>query len=303
MANEVADLIQDGYSTEFLTAATAASVVASTARIVSMGNRSAKLPVLSTLPVAKFVGTSDATRTKPTSSAGWEHKSLSAQEIAVIVPVRQEDIEDASTDLLSEISRLGGQAIGRALDEAVLFGTDKPTEWTSPSLIEAATAAGQVFQVGTGADDLAGSFYQAAGAVSDAGFEPSAMAARSSLKYRLANLRGTDNGAIFIPSLSVGPDAADSVAGLNASWSTNGAWDSTRAEALVFDPTRVILGVRTDIQVSFADQASVNGISLFENDMVALRFRARFGYALGDTNDANGVKQTPVSVVTPAAAG
>lgn len=301
MANDVADLIQEGYSADLLSAATSASVIASTARVVSMGNRSTKLPVLATLPTAKFVGTSDADRTKPTSSVGWEHKSLSAQEIAVVIPVRQEDLEDASADLLAEVARLGGEAIGRTLDAAILFGDGKPVEWQSPSLIEAATAAGNVFQVGTGADDLAGSFYQAAGAIADGGYEPSAMAARSSLKYRLANLRGTDNASIFIPSLNAGVDASDSVAGLNASWSTNGAWDSTKAEAIVYDPTRVILGIRTDIQVSFADQATVDGISLFENDMVALRFRARYGYALGDVTQNDGRKTTPVSVVTPAA--
>lgn len=301
MANDVAALIQEGYSTEFLSAANSNSVVASTARRVNMGTRTEKLPVLSVLPRAAFVGYADANRTKPSSNVGWESKTLSAQEIAVIVPVRQEDIEDASVDLLTEIARLGGQAIGRALDEAILFGEGKPTEWTSPDLFAAATAAGQVFQVGTGEDDLAGSFYQAAGAVAGAGYEPSALVARSSLKYRLANLRGSGNQAIFIPSLNAGPGAADSVAGLNASWATNGSWDSSKAEALVFDPTRVILGVRTDIQVAFADQASIGGVSLFENDMVALRFRARYAYALGDVAQPDGTRTTPVAAVTPAA--
>lgn len=301
--NEVLDLIQDGYSTELLNTATASSVVASTARVVNMGTRSTKLPVLATLPVAKWVGSEGESRRKPTSSVGWDHKYLNVEELAVIVPVRQEDLEDASTDLLSDIARLGGQAIGRALDEAVLFGLDKPVNFRSLDLTAAAVAAGNVFQIGTGANDLSGSIFQAAGAVADGGYEPSVFASRSGMKYRLANQRGTDNAPIYFPSLSVGPGAADNVAGLNAAWCLNGAWDSTKAEALVFDPTRVILGIRTDIQVSFSDQATVENLNLWENDMVALRFRARYAYALGDVVQPDGAVTCPVAVITPAATG
>ena len=46
---------------------------------------------------------------------------------------------------------------------------------------------------------------------------------------------------------------------------------------LIVDSTAVRIGVRQDITVKFLDQATVNGINLAEKNMVALRFKARYG--------------------------
>ena len=80
-------------------------------------------------------------------------------------------------------------------------------------------------------------------------------------------------------------------------------WDRDEAEAFVLDRERVILGVRQDITVKFLDQATVGGIYLAERDMVALRFKARYAYALGNTITGAGTSATPVAAVTPAAVG
>ena len=73
---------------------------------------------------------------------------------------------------------------------------------------------------------------------------------------------------------------------------------------LVVDSTAVRIGVRQDITVKFLDQATVNGINLAEKDMVALRFKARYGYVIknivAQKNDA-AVTKYPVGAVTPAA--
>ena len=56
----------------------------------------------------------------------------------------------------------------------------------------------------------------------------------------------------------------------------------SEATALIADPSTVRIGVRQDITVKFLDQATVGGINLAEKDMVALRFKARFAYVLGN---------------------
>ena len=61
------------------------------------------------------------------------------------------------------------------------------------------------------------------------------------------------------------------------------------------------IGQRSDIQVKFLDQATVGGINLAERDMVALRFKGRFAYALGNTLTGQGSAAEPVAAVTPAA--
>ena len=68
------------------------------------------------------------------------------------------------------------------------------------------------------------------------------------------------------------------------------------------DKSRVKIGVRSDVQVKFLDQATVGGINLAERDMVAFRFKARYAYVLGNTINSAGVATQPVGAVIPAAA-
>lgn len=295
---DIEALIEEEYSNALLTSATASSTALSAFQTVPMGARVQNMPALATRPEASFVGETAGTRTKPTTTFSFENKTLTAQEIAAIIVLNEEDLEDANDDLLARAAALGGEAVGRTLDRAVLFGTGKPAAWTSPDLFAAATAAGSVFQIGTGTDDLVGSVFQAAGAVDDSGANPDAFLARGGLKYRLANLRDGQNAPIYIPSLSNGAGAVDNVAGLDAYWNRNGAWDRTAALALVADKNAVLIGVRSDISVKFLDQATVNGVNLAENDQVALRFRARYAYTIADVRNTAGDRLSPVAAVT-----
>lgn len=316
---DVADLIQENYSNDLLTSATGTSQVLAAFQTVNMGTKVSNLPVLATVPHAKWVGESatEPEGVKPTAKATWGNKQLVAEELAVIIPVHENAIDDATVNVLAEMAAMGGQAIGYALDAAVLAGIGKPASWTSPDLLTSATAAGNVFQVGGigTEDDLGGSILQAAGAVADR-YDPTTVFARSGLKYKLANLRNSDGTPIFLPSLSSGPDARDSIQGLTARWVKgtvdDGAggdtpiWDPAAIEALVVDASRVRIGVRQDIQVKFLDQATVGGINLAERDMVALRFKARFAYVLGDhvvDGQVPAAASSPAAVVTPAAVG
>ncbi|CAN5838022.1 phage major capsid protein [soil metagenome] len=315
---EVASLIQDEFASEVITTAEATSAVIEAFPTVPMGTKVRNMPVLAGTPVAKWVGESatDPGGVKPTSEAIWGNKQLVAEEIAVIIPVHENVLDDATVAVLSELAREGGKAIGFGLDAAVLFGTAKPASWTSLDLHAAAVAAGQIFQVGaTGTvNDLGGSILQAAGVVADAGYDPSDLFARKGLRYQLANLRNTDGTPIFIGSLSDTPGDNGAVQGLSAHWITGQAhdggapgaavpvWDPT-VLALVVDDSRVRIGIRQDVTVKFLDQATVGGINLAERDMVALRFKARFAYVLADGLTNDGADKTPVAAVTPTPAG
>lgn len=306
---DVAGLIQNAYSDTFHEVAGATSQVLATFPTINMGTKTYVLPVLATVPHAKWIGEAPGTTgVKPTAKATWENKNLVAEEVAVIVPVHENVIDDANEDILGDIATLGGRAIAYALDAAVAFGTNKPASWVSPSLFDSADAADQVVEVSPtpGEDDLVGAIFQAAGMLDDNGYEASDFLARRGLRYKLANLRATDGTPIYIPSLSSTPGALDSVAGLTARWFKGTVfgdvqvWDSADATALVVDRDRVRIGVRQDITVKFLDQATVGGINLAENDMIALRFKARYAYVLGDTmaeNSTASVTKSPVAAV------
>lgn len=303
---DVATLIQEEYSSTFLDAVgdTEGSAVIRAFGTVPLGTKITNAPVLTTLPEAAWVSESSTAPEgiKPTSKAVWGNKRFVVEEVAVIIPVHEDVLEDMTEDGLQNLSILGGRAIGKKLDEAVLFGLDKPSTWTDLDLLAAATAAGNVFQIsGTpGENDLAGSIFQAAGAVADSGANPTSILSSAGLRFRLANLRASDGTAILSRTLGGDGSFSDDIAGLRASFVDNGAWDAALATAIVADRTRVKIGQRSDIQVKFLDQATVGGINLAERDMVALRFKARYAYALGNTITGNGSNAEPVGAVTPA---
>jgi HK97 family phage major capsid protein len=291
---EVSTLIEEEYSHTLLNSAEAASTALTAFPQVNMGTKTVNLPVLATLSEADWVTETEA---KPTSQVTWANKTLVAEEIAVIIPVHENVLDDATEDILDEIVKDAGRAIGKKLDEAVLFGTDKPVSWTSAALYPAAVAASQDFEVVDGdanADDLYGSINQAAEALAVAGYMPETLLASLALRYKLANVRDGDGNLAF---------RDNSFGGFSTHFNRNGAWDPTSAHALIVDPSRVRIGVRQDITVKFLDQATLgtgeSQINLAERDMVALRFKARFAYVLGSGTTSYGTGKVPVAAVTP----
>lgn len=305
---EVASLIQEAYSNDLLTAATEGSTVLSAFQTINMGSKTTHLPVLATLPEAGWVSESAtaAEGVKPQSQATWENRTLVAEEIAVIIPVHENVIDDATVGVLSEIARLGGQAIGKKLDQAVIFGTDKPLSWASKSLVEAAVDAGQTVTNVPGnanADDLVGASNQVAQSIAEAGYAPDTLLAALSLRYRIANLRTSYGEPVFQPegALGLAPAANAGFNGFSTWFNRNGAWNSGVADAIIVDSSRVKIGMRQDISVKFLDQATLgtgsSQINLAERDMVALRLKARFAYVLGDGATPAGTAKVPVGAV------
>lgn len=300
--SEVATLIEEAYADTLLSSAKEASTVLTAFPNVSMGSKLTHLPVLATLPEAGWVSESAtaAGGVKPQSQVTWSDRTLVAEEIAVIIPIHENVVDDATVGVLSEIAQLGGQAIGKKLDQAVLFGTDKPASWVSPDLLSASVAAGQVTNTVDGeanASDLVGGVNQVAEAIATAGYAPDTLVSSLAMRYQVANLRDGNGLPIF---------RDESFAGFRTFFNRNGAWAPASASAFVVDSTRVRVGVRSDITVKFLDQATLgtgeSQINLAERDMVALRLKARYAYVLGNGATAIGADKTPVGVVAPPAA-
>ena len=294
---EVATLIQEAYADTLLGSATEASTVLSAFPTVNMGTKLSHLPVLATLPEAGWVSESATASegVKPTSQVTWADRTLVAEEIAVIIPIHENVIDDATVAVLSEIAALGGQAIGKKLDQAVLFGVDKPASWVSSDLLAAAVAANQDIASVSGdanESDIVGAVNQVSELIALAGYAPDTLISSLALRYRVANLRDANGQLVF---------RDESFSGYRTFFNRNGAWDAESATSFVVDSSRVRIGVRQDIQVKFLDQATVAGINLAERDMVALRLKARFAYVLGNGATPAGTAKVPVGVVVPPA--
>ncbi len=293
---EVATLIQEAYADVLLNNATEASTVLGAFPTVNMGTKTTHLPVLATLPEADWVSESATADEgiKPQSQVTWADRTLVAEEIAVIIPVHENVIDDATVAVLTEIASLGGQAIGKKLDQAVLFGVDKPASWVSDDLLSAAVAANQDVTVVDGdanESDIVGAVNQASEKLATSGYAPDTLVSSLAMRYKVANLRNADGTLVF---------RDESFAGYRTFFNRNGAWAPGSAVALVADSSRVRIGVRQDISVKLLDQATVGNINLAERDMVAIRLKARYAYVLGTGATPAGENKTPVGAVLPA---
>lgn len=292
---EVASLIGEEYGPTLIKAATQGSTALAAFPKVNMGTKVNNMPVLATIPEADWVTDTDNTGVKPTSQATWVNKTLVAEEIAVILPIHENTLDDATEDILAELAELGGQAIGKKLDQAVFFGNDKPTSWTSLDLFAAATAAGNLNAVVDGVaseNDRYGSMLKVAALIADDGFDPDTLVAKRALRFAMANTRDANGNAVL---------TGEDILGFDTFWNRNGAWDPAQATAIIADRSTVRIGVRQDVTVKYLDQATLTGVgNLAEKDMVALRFKARFAYVLGNpATPETGVQSYGVGAVTP----
>lgn len=94
-------------------------------RLPNMTSRQYKMPVLDMLPIAYFVN--GDTGQKKTTKMAWEKKFITAEEIAVIVPIPEAVLDDSEYDIWAEVRPRVIEAFGKKIDGAILFGDDKPT--------------------------------------------------------------------------------------------------------------------------------------------------------------------------------
>ena len=288
---------------EIIKPATSQSVSLASFRTIRMSAGTARMPVLAALPTAGFVQQYDSTANpvvdgkKPTSKVSWTNKELVAEEIAVIVPVHENILADSNFDIWGEVRPLVAQEFGRVLDAAVFFGTNKPSTWTDPALVPGAIAAGNVVVEGSG-QDLAEDFNDAFGEVEDDGFDVNAAFTGRFLRRELRGLRDDVGQPIYLDALRSDGGTA-SIYGQDLRYFPRGGWDRDAATALVGDSSAVALGIREDMQVKLLDQATVGGINLAEQDMVALRFKFRVAFATAFSTAGGEATDYPFAAITP----
>jgi len=148
--SDAAALIPEEVSREIIQSVPEQSAVMRMARrLPNMTRAQLRLPVLSGLITASFV--SGDTGLKQTSEVAWQNKYINAAELAVIVPIPEAVLDDADYDVWGEVRPRIVEAFGKAFDAAVLYGTNKPSDWPD-GLVTGATAASQAVTLGTGAD-------------------------------------------------------------------------------------------------------------------------------------------------------
>ena len=111
-------------------------------KLPNMTSKQTRIPVLSMLPLAYWVN--GDTGYKQTSRQAWENVYLTAGELAVIVPIPEAVLADAEFDILGEVTPRVNEAIGLRVDQAVLFGINRPAEWQNDIITVARQAGNNV---------------------------------------------------------------------------------------------------------------------------------------------------------------
>ena len=108
-------------------------------KLPNMTAKTQSINVLDMLPLAYWVD--GDTGFKQTSSQAWEKKKLYAEELAVIIPIPEAVLDDSNYDIWGEVKPRIVEAMGRRIDDAVLFGNGAPSTWRD-SIVDTAVNAG-----------------------------------------------------------------------------------------------------------------------------------------------------------------
>lgn len=277
------------------------SVMLSNARIVRMTSKKYKQPVLSTLPEAYWVN--GDTGLKSTSKADWSGLTITAEELAVIVPIPDAVIDDASVPLWGEVRPLIAEAIGKKVDGAAIFDVDKPTSWPD-AIVTAATAAGNTVAKGTG-DDLGVDVALLGSKIATQGYGVNGFISKPGIQWELIGLRDANKNPIYTP-LAGSP--ANGLYGYRLNEVMNGSWDATKAELIALDWSKQLIGIRQDVTYQLFSEGVISDedgkvlLNLMQQDTKALRVVFRVGYAVAAPKTrVQGAKAYPGGVITPQA--
>lgn len=249
---------------------------------VPMGRNQQRMPAVSALPTAYFVN--GDTGLKQTTEMAWTNKYLNVEELAAIVPIPENVLDDSGFDIWGSIRPRLEEAIGRALDAAVFFNVNKPASWPD-AIVPAAVSAGNVVARGTNntaAGGIAQDISDLFATVEADGYDVSGIVANRSYRGRLRSVRNADGDRL--------PEVNSTEAwGIAIQYPMRGLWPTgvSAAELIAGDFSEGMIGIRSDFTYKVLDQAVIQDnlgaivYNLAQQDMVALRvtFRCAFQVA------------------------
>lgn len=281
-------LIPEDAAKEILgSAAEQSSVLPLSRRLPDMSRAQRRLPVWSSLPHAYFVD--GDTGLKQTTDARWRNVYINAEELAVIVVIPDNVLDDVDYDLWTEMKPGIVEAFGQAVDQAILYGINAPALWPE-GVVEVAEQTGHVLTLGTNGDlydDILGE----GGTVSlveEDGFMVNGHIAALSLRAKMRGLRDNDGQPVFKAG-KVATEGARSTYELDGEpvqFPRNGAIDPARSLLISGDFNQLVYAIRKDITYSVHTDGVITDASgnvllnLMQQDSTALRCVFRLGWAL-----------------------
>lgn len=250
-------------------------------RLPNMTSKQTKVPVLDMLPMAYWVN--GDTGFKQTSKQAWDGVYLTAAELAVIVPIPEAVLSDASFDIMGEVTPRVNEAAGMRADGAIIFGNSRPVEWQN-DIITLARQAGNNVSGGITYDTLMGED-GLLGKVEQAGYTVTGAIAAMRARGAMRGLKDDSGRPIFVSDMQ-GPTRYG-LDGAPLFFPENGSFDTSAAQMVAGNWSQLVWAMRQDVTVKILDQGVIQDpttkeivYNLAQQDMIALRVVMRMGWAL-----------------------
>ena len=252
-------------------------------RLPNMTSDKTKLRVLDSLPIAYFVDESTNNGRKNLTKMAWDKKYINAAELAVIVPIKENVLNDTSIDIWSEVKPRIVEAFGKKIDNAIFNGTDKPADWRAGLIPSIVTAGAEV----TEGDNLYSDINDVMTKVEESGYNVTGLLGGAGLKGKFRMLTDTTGQPIKGTEIDSLPKA----------FLDNGAWDKTKSILIAGDFSQAVYAIRQDVTYKVLTEAVIQDPStgdilynLAQDDMVALRVVMRLGWEI--PNPVNALNET-----------
>ena len=241
-------------------------------RLPNMTSDKTQLKVVESLPMAYYVNESENNGRKSLTDMAWKNVTLTAEEIAVIVPIKDNTLNDASVDIWEQVKPELIKAIAKKIDESVLFGKGAPVSFGDGVIPEIIAKAKTV----TETDKLYNDINEVMSIVEEGGHEVTGLLGGVGLKSKFRMMVDTTGQ----------PIQNTEIGALDRAFVDNGAWDKEVATLIAGDFNQAVYAIRQDVTFDLFREGVIQdtdgsiAYNLMQNDMSALRVVFRFGFAI-----------------------
>lgn len=241
-------------------------------RLPNMTSDKTQLKVVESLPMAYYVNESENNGRKSLTDMAWKNVTLTAEEIAVIVPIKDNTLNDANVDIWAQVKPELIKAIAKKIDESVLFGKGAPASFGAgviPAIISKAKTV-------TETEKLYNDINNVMSIVENGGHEVTGLLGGVGLKSKFRMMVDTTGQ----------PIQNTEIGALDRAFVDNGAWDKDVATLIAGDFNQAVYAIRQDVTFDIFREGVIQdtdgsiAYNLMQNDMSALRVVFRFGYAI-----------------------
>jgi HK97 family phage major capsid protein len=256
-----------------------------------------KLRVLDSLPVAYFVDETTNNGRKNITKLAWDKKYINIAELAVIVPIKENLLNDSSIDIWATVRPRVEEAFAKKIDNAMFFGVDKPTDWRAGLVPSISTVGAEVEETSNGLySDINDTMVK----VEESGYNVNGILGGTGLKGKFRMMLDTTGQ----------PLNTTEIGSIRREFMDNGVWDKTKSTLVVGDFTQAVYSIRQDITYKVLTEAVIQDPSdgsilynLAQDDMVALRVVMRLGWEIPNPVNAEQEDKTvrfPFASLKPA---